>query len=65
MQYLLIKYLLIMQLRFGAMFYSNLGNENSDAGHIKCQRGSHLVVPRPSCNRSRFKKGWTFTIQIV
>jgi len=31
--------LLIMELRFDAMLYSNLGNENSDAGHIKCSRG--------------------------
>ena len=32
---LLSKYLLIMDLRFDAMLYSNLGNENSDKGHIK------------------------------
>jgi len=29
-------YLLIMELRFDAMLYSNLVNENSDAGHIIC-----------------------------
>jgi len=29
---LLIKYLLMMELRFDAMLYSNLSNENSDAG---------------------------------
>jgi len=40
---LLSKYLLIMDLRFDAMLYSNLGNENSDAGHIKCSRGLHLA----------------------
>jgi len=28
-----------MELRFEAMLYSNLGKENSDAGHIKCSRG--------------------------
>jgi len=30
---LLSKYLLIMELCFKAMMYSNLGNENSDAGY--------------------------------
>ena len=25
------------------MLYSNLGNENSDAGHIKCSRGPRLA----------------------
>jgi len=25
-----------MELRFNVMLYFNLGNENSDAGHIKC-----------------------------
>jgi len=33
---LLSNYLLIMELRFDAMSYSNLGNKNSNAGHIKC-----------------------------
>jgi len=28
-----------MELRFEAMLYSNMGNQNSDAGHIKCSRG--------------------------
>jgi len=28
------------------MLYSNLGNENSDAGHIKCSRGPHLACGR-------------------
>jgi len=40
-----------MELRFEAMLYPNLGNENSDAGHIKCSRGPHLArgsqVPHP------------------
>jgi len=35
-------YLLIMELRFDAMLYSNLGNENSDAGHIKRSRGPQV-----------------------
>ena len=42
---LLSKYLLNMELRFDAMLYSNLGNDNSDEGHIKCSRGSQ--VPQP------------------
>jgi len=49
---LLSKYLLIMELRFDAMLCSNLGNENSDAGHIKCSRGPQ--VPHP-CSRESMK----------
>jgi len=48
---LLSKYLFIMELRFDAMLYSNLGNKTSDAGHIKCSPGSNLAlrpqVPTP------------------
>jgi len=44
---LLSKFLLIMLLRFDVMLYSNLGNENSGAGHIKCSCG--LQVPHPWC----------------
>jgi len=40
---LLFKYLLIMELRFDAILHSKLGNENYDAGHIKCSRGPHLA----------------------
>jgi len=40
---LLSKYLLVMELRFDAMLYSKLGNENSDEGHNKCSRGPHLA----------------------
>jgi len=40
-----LKYLLIMQLRFDAILYSKLGEENSDAGLIKCSRGPQ--VPHP------------------
>ena len=47
----LSKYLLIVELHFEAMLYSNVGKENSDAGHIKCSRGPHLgrrpQVPHP------------------
>ena len=32
---LLSKYLVNMDLRFDTQFHSNLGNENSVAGHIK------------------------------
>jgi len=32
-----------MELRFDAMLYSNLGNENFDAGHSKCSRGPHFA----------------------
>jgi len=39
---LLSKHLLIMELRFDAILYSNLSNENSDAGHIKCSRGPQV-----------------------
>jgi len=38
------KYLLIMQLRFDGMFYSNFGNENSGVGHIKCSKSENLTV---------------------
>jgi len=33
---LLSKYLIIMELHFDATLYPKLGNENFDAGHIKC-----------------------------
>jgi len=35
-----------MELRFDAMLYSNLGNEKSDACHIKRSRGPQ--VPHPA-----------------
>jgi len=48
----LSKYLLIMELRFDAMLYSNPSNENSDAGHIKCSHGPYLArgrqIPLPA-----------------
>jgi len=40
---ILSKYLLIVEIRFDALLYSKLGNENSDAGHIKCSRELHLA----------------------
>jgi len=36
---------LMMELRFDTMLYFNLGNENSDAGHIKCSRGPQAPTP--------------------
>jgi len=42
---LLPEYLPIMVLRFHAMLYSNFGKANSDAGHIKCSRGSQISHP--------------------
>jgi len=33
-----------MELRFDAILFSKLGDENSDAGHVKCSRGPQ--VPR-------------------
>jgi len=39
-------YLVIMDLRFDAMLYSNLmDNENSDAGHIKYSRWPQFPQP--------------------
>jgi len=40
-----MKYLLIMWLRFDVMLYSNFGNENSGAGHVKCSRGPQVPDP--------------------
>jgi len=43
-----------MELRFGVILYSKLGNENSDPCHIYCSRGPHLArgpqVPHPCFN---------------
>jgi len=40
-----------MEFRFDGMLFSNVGNENSDVGHISCSCGSHLTretqVPHP------------------
>ena len=46
-------YLLIMELRFDAMMmYSKLVREHSDAGHIKCSRGTQ-VPPQHPCRRKK------------
>jgi len=42
---------LIVELRFDAMLYSNMGNENSEAGQIKCPRGPHLA-PEPQVHHT-------------
>ena len=34
--------LLVMEFRYDAILCFNLGNENSDAGHIECSRGSQV-----------------------
>ena len=51
LSWLTIWYLLIMEFRFDAILYSNLGNKNYAAGHIKCSRWPHLArglqVPHP------------------
>ena len=64
---LLSKYLHIMEFRFEAMLYSNLGKENSDAGHIKCSRRPHLArgpqVPHPWLTRTRRTKRSLFRIK--
>jgi len=46
----LSKYLLIMELRFEAMLYSNWCIENFDAGHTKCSRRPHLARGVPPLN---------------
>jgi len=43
------KYLLVMELRFEAIVYSKFGDEDSNAGHIKCSRGPQ--VPTPALDR--------------
>jgi len=37
--------LIITEIRFDAMLCANLGNENYDAGHIKCSRGPQVRPP--------------------
>jgi len=41
-----------MEFRFDAMLFSNLCNENSDAGHVNCSRG--LQVPTHGLSRHLF-----------
>jgi len=40
-----LKYLLSTELRFDAILYSKLTNENSDTGHIKCSCGRRFPTP--------------------
>jgi len=46
-----------MELRFGAMLYSDLANKTSDVGHIKCSRGPQIPLPwfRPTTQTRRLK----------
>jgi len=40
-----------MDIRFDTMLYCNLGNGNSDPGHIKCSRGPQVPDPcHITCN---------------
>jgi len=32
-----------MEFHFDAILFSNLGNEYSNAGHVKCSHGPHLA----------------------
>jgi len=54
----LSKYLLVMELRFDAMLYCNMRNENCDAGHIKCSHRPHMArepqVLHPCSRESHF-----------
>jgi len=59
---------LVVEFRFEAMLCSNLGNENSDAGHIKQPRG--LQVPpwfkqiATGKNYGSKKEGSVFPIEV-
>jgi len=48
---LLSKYLLIMELHFDAMLYSNLGNGNSDAAMSNAYTGGRFPTPDLSAVR--------------
>ena len=52
--------MLIIELHFDAVLYSNVGNENSDAGHITCLRG--LQVPYP-CSKARSRLAYNATLR--
>jgi len=45
-----------MELRFDAMLYSNLGNENFDAGYIKCSCGPHWAAGTHPCCKQYYAK---------
>jgi len=61
-----LKYLLIMEFRFDSILCSELGKENSDAGHIKCSRGPQVPHPCPNSNfaSKKLKKGKSFICKI-
>ena len=46
---ILSKYLLIMELHFDAMLCSNVGNENTDVGHMKCSHRPRFPAPALNC----------------
>ena len=45
--------LLVTEFRFDAILCSKLGNENSDAGHIKCSRGPQVPHPWTGATKSQ------------
>jgi len=53
-----------MELRFDAKLHSNVGNENSDAGHIKCSHGPQVLHPWfkewPPCFQSKHRSKMCF-----
>jgi len=55
------KYLRIIGLRFDAILCSNLGNENSDVGHVKHSRRLQVTSPVYKSIRAYFKL-WSFLL---
>ena len=55
-----------MEFRFDSILCSELGKENSDAGHIKCSRGPQVPHPCPNWNfaSKKLKKGKSFICKI-
>jgi len=54
-----------MELRFDAILYSKLGNETSDAGHIKFSRGPQVPHPCSRPNRDLFDDETTVYVDMV
>jgi len=48
-----------MEIRVGEVLYSKLGNENPDAGHIKCPRGPQVPHERMFYQAERFEQSRT------
>ena len=48
-----------MELRVGVILYSKLGNENSDAGHMKCSRGPQVPHPWSKMSVGSLRYGHT------